>query len=211
MHGKAQGHDVCIMFGELQGRSVLWQGVQVHAEEIHGEFPIKVMELIFIFAIIFVQMFFINLGEVVQIEGALWINAFVDAEELPVLFRDEGVSAVRAYEAERRGDNLPGDECLATDLALVLPVAAIVIIEIVVRGTAERADGIHRDGFSVTPLDRPGGFAILPEIVLQEELPVLFDEWLDDGEAVSGKLLVFRGVGIIEGPLLERDMSADEV
>lgn len=27
MHGKAQGHDVCVMFGELQGGSVLWQGV----------------------------------------------------------------------------------------------------------------------------------------------------------------------------------------
>lgn len=145
MHGKAQGHDVCIMFGELQGGSVLWQGVQVHAEEIHGKFPVEVMELIFIFAIILIQMFLVNLREVMQIEGALGIDAFVDAEELPVLFGDKGVSAVRAYEADRRGDNLPSDECLATDLALVLPVAAVVIIERVVRGTAERADGIFGD------------------------------------------------------------------
>ena len=34
----------------------------------------------------------------------------------------------------------------------------------------------------------------------------MFDERLDDREAVSGKF-----VGIIEGPLLERDISADEV
>ena len=39
----------------------------------------------------------------------------------------------------------------------------------------------------------------------------MFDERLDDREAVSGKFVVFRGVGIIEGPLLERDISADEV
>ena len=38
----------------------------------------------------------------------------------------------------------------------------------------------------------------------------MFDERLDDREAVSGKFVVFRGVGIIEGPLLERDISADE-
>ena len=39
----------------------------------------------------------------------------------------------------------------------------------------------------------------------------MFDERLDVREAVSGKFVVFRGVGIIEGPLLERDISADEV
>lgn len=44
------------------------------------------MEFVFIFAIVFVQMFFINPGEVMQIEGALRVDAFVDAEELPVLF-----------------------------------------------------------------------------------------------------------------------------
>ena len=39
----------------------------------------------------------------------------------------------------------------------------------------------------------------------------MFDERLDDREAVSGKFVVFRGVGIIEGPLLERDISTDKV
>ena len=39
----------------------------------------------------------------------------------------------------------------------------------------------------------------------------MFDERLDDREAVSVEFLVFRGVWIIEGPLLERDISADKV
>ena len=97
------------------------------------------MELVFIFTIILIQMLFINSGEVMPIEGALWVDAFVYAEELPVLFLDEGVSTIRAQEAGRRGDNLPGDECLATDLTLVLAIAAIVIIKIVV-GERHRAD-----------------------------------------------------------------------
>lgn len=169
------------------------------------------MKFVFIFTVILIQMFFINLGEVMQIEGALRVDAFVDAEELAVLFGDEGVSAVRADETDRRGDNLPRDERLATDLALVLSVAAIVIIEIMVRGATEGTDNLLRDGFPVAPLDGSDGFAIFPEVELEEELPVLFDEGLDDGEAVSGKFLVFRRVGIIESPLLERDISADEV
>ncbi|MBO1695187.1 hypothetical protein HJW21_00275 [[Clostridium] symbiosum] len=79
------------------------------------------------------------------------------------------------------------------------------------RSATEGTDHILRDGFPVTALDRPDGFAILPEIVLKEELPVLFDEWLNEGEPVRGKLLVFRGVGIIEDPLLKRNISANKV
>ena len=91
------------------------------------------MELVFIFAIVFVQMFFINAGEVMQIEGALRVDAFVDAEELPALFWDKGVPAIRTHEPNGRGNHLSRDERLATDLALVLSVPDIVIVEIVVR------------------------------------------------------------------------------
>ena len=64
-----------------------------------------------------------------QIEGALGIDTFVDAEEPPVLFRDKGVSTVRAHETDWRGNNLPCNERLATDLTLVLSVPAIIIVE----------------------------------------------------------------------------------
>ena len=39
----------------------------------------------------------------------------------------------------------------------------------------------------------------------------MFDERLDDREAVSGKFVVFRGVGTIKGPLLEWNIFADKV
>ena len=103
------------------------------------------MEFVFIYAMVLVQMFFINPGKVMQIEGALGIDTFVQAKEFPVLFRDGGVSAVRADEADRRGDTLPRDECLATDLAQILSVPTIVIIEIMMRGTTEGTDNIFRD------------------------------------------------------------------
>ena len=146
-----------------------------------------------------------------QIEGALRVDAFVDAEELPVLFWDKGVPTIRTHETDRRGNNLPRDERLATDLALVLSVAAIVIIEIVVRSATEGTDNISRDGFAVTALDGSDGFAILPEIVLEEELPVLFDEWLNDGKTVGSEFLVLRRVRVLKSPLLEGDISAKQI
>ena len=92
-----------------------------------------------------------------------------------------------------------------------LPIAAIIIVEIVVRCPTKRTEGIFRDGFTIATLNGSDGFAVLPEIVFKEKLPVLFDERLEEREAVGSKLLVFRGVGTIKGPLPERDISADEI
>ena len=55
------------------------------------------MQLILVFTVILMQMVLINPGEVVKVEGAPGVDAFMDAEKLPVLIRDEGVAAVRAY------------------------------------------------------------------------------------------------------------------
>ena len=146
-----------------------------------------------------------------KVEGAPGVDAFMDAEELPVFLGDEGVAAVRAYKAERRGDNIAGDKGLSTDFALVLPIAAIIVVEVVVRCPTKRTEDIFRDGFSIAALNGSDRFAVLPEIVLKKELPVLFDERLEEREAVGGKLLVFRGVGTIKGPLPEGNIFADKV
>ncbi len=71
------------------------------------------------------QMVLINPGEVVKVEGTPGVDAFMDAEKLPVLIRDEG-AAVRAYKAERRCDNLAGDKGLPTDFALELPLPPLL-------------------------------------------------------------------------------------
>ncbi len=49
MECQAQCHDMCTVSAEFQGRSVFGQGKQIHAEKIHREFTIDVVQLIFIF------------------------------------------------------------------------------------------------------------------------------------------------------------------
>lgn len=70
----------------------------------------------------------------------------MDAEEFTVFFGNKGMSAVRACETDRFCYPLRGNESLTTDFALVLPVAAVIVIDVVVRSTAYRAHGIFRDG-----------------------------------------------------------------
>ncbi len=60
-----------------------------------------------------------------------------------------------------------------------------------VRCPTKRTEGIFRDGFTIAALNGSDGFAVLPEIVFKEKLPVLFDERLEGGR-VGSKLLVFR-------------------
>ena len=78
------------------------------------------------------------------------------------------------------------------------------------RGTAQGAEDVLRDGRSVSPLDRFQRFAVAPEIVFKEELPVLFDKGSDTWEFIYFELLVFRRVRIVKCSLLERDISADK-
>ena len=48
------------------------------------------------------------------------------------------MSTVGADKTNRSGDKVPGNDGLSADFTLVLAIAAVVIIEIVMRGTAER-------------------------------------------------------------------------
>ena len=61
MEGQAQSHDMCVVLAEIQGRCVLGQGVQVHAEKIQREFAVDVVELIFVFAVILFEVLLIHL------------------------------------------------------------------------------------------------------------------------------------------------------
>lgn len=129
------------------------------------------MKLISILTELLLKVLFINLGKVMQIEGALGVDTLVQAKKLTVFFRDEGMSA---------------------DFTLVLAVAAVVIIEIVMRGTAEGADDIIWYGGSIASLDRLNCFTIFQEIVFKKGLPVLLNEGLDNRETVGGKNLQIR-------------------
>ena len=168
------------------------------------------MELVFIFTIILFEIVLINLFQIVKIIRAFRVDTLMEDEVLPLFFGNEGVCAVRADKADGGRDLFAGNESLAADFALVLPVAAVIIVDVMVGSATERTDDIIRDRPAITSLDGLNGFTILPEIVFEEELPVLFDEGFDDRELVDLEFLILRGVGIVKSPLFERDISADE-
>jgi hypothetical protein len=62
---------MCIVSGESQKRSVPGKGVKIHGKEIHSEFTVDVMQLIFVFAIVFFPVFGIYFGKIVKIVRAL--------------------------------------------------------------------------------------------------------------------------------------------
>ncbi|MBQ6386912.1 MAG: hypothetical protein IJJ38_12235, partial [Lachnospiraceae bacterium] len=62
----------------------LRQGGDIHLEEIYRELTVDVMQLIFVFTVVLIQICLVNLLEVVEIVGALGIHAFMDDEVLAI-------------------------------------------------------------------------------------------------------------------------------
>lgn len=210
MEGEAQGHDVGVVLAELEGGSVLRQGIQVHAEKIQRELTVDVVELVSVLAVVFLEVSRIDFPEVVKIIGTFRVYAFMHDEVLPVFLGNKGIAAVGACKAQRRGDKFAGAESLSADFALVLAVSPIIVVDEMVRGTTQRTDGIFGNGPAITALYWFEGPAILPLVVFKKELPVLLVEGLDDRKLIHLEFLIFRGMGIIKGPLFEGDVSAYE-
>lgn len=168
------------------------------------------MELIF--PVIGRRKVFRKLFQVPLVVGTVVIDAFVDTKVLPVLDRLERMPTVRALEFQRGCHFFTVDKSLLADLTFELPTSAAVIVDILMWGTAERADDLCGDimGLALLGLDRFNWFAIPESVVFVPELPVLFDEWFDDGQFIGKELLVFRAMELVMGPLFERDVSADK-
>ena len=213
MQGQAQGHDVGVNLVEFQGRGIFREGVQIHAEEIHQKFAVDIVEFIFIFAMLLSKVFFIHLLKVMEVIGALGVGAFVNDKVFPVFLMDKGMPAVRTAQAEgREAVAFFGRETGITDLTEKLSFTAVVLVEVDGRGLTSgtgaffRDDGIRASGNGLNGLAvafLPVGYQILIS-------PVLIIG-LDLGEFIDFELLVPWGMGIIESPLFERDISADKV
>ena len=132
-------------------------------------------------------------------------------EVFAMLFCFKTVITVRTKKTHWSRDIFTCDKGLTTDFALVLTVATIVIVKVMMWSSTERTDGIFGDGFPISTLHRFYGFTILPLVVFEKELPVLFDEWFYDWELVYFELLVLWRMRIIESPLFERNVSANKI
>lgn len=153
-----------------------------------------------------------KLSQVPLVVGAVVIDAFVDAEVLPVFDRLEGMAAVRALELQGGCDVFPVDKGLLADFAFELSTSAAVVIDILMRCTAERADGIRGNivGLAFLWFNWLYGLAVPKKVVFVPELPVLFDEGFDDGQLIGEEFLVFGAVDFVMSPLFKRDVSADK-
>ena len=94
------------------------------------------MELIFVFAIILLQILLLHFFKMVEIVRAFGIDTFVYAEEPAVFLGNQGITTMWTDKPEGSGDHFAGCESLTADLALVLTVSTIVIIDEMMRGTA---------------------------------------------------------------------------
>ena len=124
------------------------------------------------------------------IKGTFRVDAFMNAEEFTVFFGNQRMSTVRADKTNLRGNDFASNKGLSIDFALVLSIAAIVIVKIMMGSTTKWADGISRNVGIRVSLYRFCRFAIFPEIILEKELPVLFNKGFDDRQAIRSEFLV---------------------
>ena len=198
MESQAQGHDIGIVFGEIERRSILRKGRQIHFEEVDVELPIDVVELV---SVLLKRMFPADFLKVLPVVGALVVDAFVDTEAGTVFDRNEDMAAIRAFVPDRFGMDTAINEGSAADLALVLTATAVVVIEVLMGSTADRTDLVLRDRAPAPVADRIDLLAILVFEVSDQEFPVLFEEGDDERELIDLELLVLRRFGIIMDPL----------
>ncbi len=171
------------------------------------------MELVFIFAIVLFQVYLIHLFEIAKIIKTCEIDALVDDKVFPFFFRNKCLATVGTPQGE-----LPGKAvfiwrkiCIAY-LAFQLSGFTIIAVKIRLWSATGGAGAVFWDVAFLTSGD--GFYFDLVSMfkVRNEEMPVPF--LLDDPdlwEIIHFKFLIFGGMGIIESPLPERDISADEV
>ena len=171
------------------------------------------MELVFILSVVLLQILFVNLVQIVEIVRAVRIYTFMEDEVFPFLLSHKRIAAVRAAKGKLLGETVfSGREVRTTDLAAKLPCFAVVAVEIRFGCTAGRTTAVIGDIAGFPPGNRTNLLAVMVFKIRNQELPVpLMLMELDPGEFIDFKFLVFRGMGIIKCPLLERDVSADKI
>ena len=170
------------------------------------------MELIFILAEIFFKVLLIHFSEVVEIVRAFGVDALMEDKVSAFFFGDEGISTVRAAQLYGRESAFGRRKPCGTDLTEELPFGTVILVKEGFWCMTAGAGAAIRDIAFRAAADRADFFTIA-FLVIREEVfvvPVL-TEVGNEREFVDLELLVFWGMGIIKSPLLEGDVSADEV
>ena len=170
------------------------------------------MEFIFVLAVILFEVFLIHLFQVVEVVGAFGIDALVDDKVFPVFFGNKGISTVRAAQLHGREAAFSRRKPGSTNFTEELSFGAVILVKKLFRGVTTWAGAVVRDIAFRAAADRADFLAIALFVVWDEFFvsPVLAEVG-DQREFINLELLVLRGMGIVESPLFERDISADEV
>ena len=104
-------------------------GRYVHAEKIHRELTVDIVEFIFIFAVIRFQSFLIQLFEVVEIVGAFGIDALMDDKVFAVFLGNQSISTVRTTQFHRGEATFIWGEPCSTDFTEKLSLGTIVFVQ----------------------------------------------------------------------------------
>ena len=161
------------------------------------------MELIFIFAIVFFQVFCIHFGKVVEIVRALWVHAFMYAEKFPVFLGNKSISTVWASEFDGGKTAFFWGESGVADLAENLPFGAIVFVQERLWGITTRTAAIFRD-ITLGAAGNGADFLTVAIFEVRNQFLVrpALAEISDERKGIRFEFLILRGVGIIKSPLL---------
>lgn len=170
------------------------------------------MEFIFVLAMILFEVLLIHLFEIVEVVGAFGIDTLVDDKVFPFFFGNEGISAVRASQLHGREAAFGGGKSGGTDFAEKLSFGTVILVEERFRGITAWAVAVVRNITFRAAADRADFFAVALFVVGDKFFvsPVL-SEVGDQREFIDFEFLVLWGMGIVKSPLLERNVSADEV
>ena len=170
------------------------------------------MELIFIFTEVFFEVLLIHFLKIAEIIRASGVHAFMDDKVFPVFLRDKGIPAVGTAQLHGGETALIRGEPCGTDLAEELAFGAVVPVKERLWGIAAWAGAAVGDITFRAAAD--GAYLLtIAFFIVRDELfvrPVLA-EIGHEGEPVDPEFLVLWGMGIIKSPLLEGDISADEI
>lgn len=170
------------------------------------------MELVFILSVSLIEMFRIHFFKIVEIVRAFRVHTLMQDKKLAVLFGNEGIPAVRAAQLYRREAVILLGELCVTDLTGELTFGTVILVKIWLRSLTTGTGTVIGDVTSGPPFDGTDLLAVTFFKVRDEFFvsPVL-TEIRDQRECINLELLIFGRVGIIEDPLLDRDISADKI
>ena len=144
-----------VMFTEFQGRSILGQGVEIHAEKIYRELTADIVELIFIFPVIPFWVCLVHFLQIVEIVKALGVDKFMEDEVLPLFFRCQCLTAMGTPQGKLLSEAvfIWRKVCIAY-LAFQLSGLAVIAVKIRLRGATGGAGAVFQDVTFFTVGDR---------------------------------------------------------